>query len=119
LADVFAKVIRGGGYEVDVFTNSTHASDKIGSQHSIYSLVLTGWRMPGLNGIELAMYLSKTDPGIKIIVISPLHPTDPIYDHFIQNGYIFVGGVKFEHISMPITGAELLAIINNKIKNGK
>jgi DNA-binding NtrC family response regulator len=124
LADVFAKIIRGAGYEVDVFTNSMLALEKIGSQHSIYSLVLTGWRMRGMDGIELALHLSKIDPGIKIIVISHYYPGDPIYDHFaqnglFQNGYIFWEGFKFEHLSMPFDSAKLLEVVNNKIKNGK
>lgn len=86
------------------------ASEKIGSQHSIYSLVLTDWRMPGLTGIELALYLSKIDPGIKIILISALSSDE---------AYYLMGDVKFDHISMPVTTPKLLEVINNKIKNGK
>jgi DNA-binding NtrC family response regulator len=117
-------MIRGGGYEVDVFTNSVLASEKISSQHSIYSLVLTGWRMRGMDGIELGEQLSKIDPGIKIIVISHYYPGDPIYDHFaqnglFQNGYIFWEGFKFEHLSMPVIPSELLEMINRKIKYGE
>ena len=92
MADVFAEAIRGEGYKVDVFTNPLLASEKIGSQHSIYSLVLTGWRMRGLSGIELVLYLSKLDPGIKIILISPLSS---------EEAYYMMGDVKFDHISMP------------------
>lgn len=110
MADVFAEAIRGEGYEVDVFTNPMLASEKIGSQHSIYSLVLTGWRMRGLTGNEMALYLSKLDLGIKIFLISPLSS---------EEAYYMMGDVKFDHISMPVTTPKLLEVIDNKIKNGK
>lgn len=104
LADLLAEIIRGGGYEVDVFTNSLLASEIIGSQHAIYSLVLTSWRMPSLSGRDLGMRLSKIDPGIKIILILAL-----------DAGF----SCEFDHIIMPVTPSELIETINNKIKNGK
>ena len=66
--------------------------------------------MRSLTGIELALYLSKLDPGIKIILISALGS---------EEAYCFMGDVKFDHISMPVTMPKLLEVINNKIKNGK
>ena len=115
MAKGFAEVIRGGGYEVDVFTNPILASEKIGLEHSIYSLVLIGWRMPRLTGPELALDLSKIDPRIKIILFSALDSqTANSYLDFMTRTF----NVKFDHFSMPI-GSELLEIINNKIKNGK
>ena len=112
MADVFAETIRREGYEVDVFTNPLLASEKIGSQHSIYSLVLIGWRMPRLTGPELALDLSKIDPRIKIILFSALNSqTANDYLDYIKRTF----NVKFDHFSLPI-GSELLEIINNKIK---
>ena len=77
LAYIFAKMIREAEHEVDEFTSSRVASEGISSEHVIYLLALSAWRMPGINGIDLALHLSKKDPGIKIIVISAIHPRVP------------------------------------------
>ena len=115
MAKGFAEAIRGEGYEVDVFTNPLLASEKIGSQHSIYLLVLTGWRMPRLTGPELALDLSKIDPRIKIILFSSLDSQMAnYYLDFITRTY----NVKFDHFSMPVSESELLEMINRKIKYG-
>ena len=116
MAKLYAEIIRGGGYEVGVFRDPMLASEKIGSQHSVYLLVLIGWRMPRLTGPELALDLSKIDPGIKIILFSALDSGDP-NKHLIKWHINF--NVKFDHIYMVVSGPELLEIINNKIKYGK
>jgi DNA-binding NtrC family response regulator len=115
VAKEFAEMIRGGGYEVDVFTDPMLASEKIGSQHSIYLLVLTGWRMPRLSGPALALDLSKIDPGIKIILFSALdsQTANKSLDFMARTC-----NVKFDHFSIPVMGSELLEMINNKIKYG-
>jgi len=115
VAKGFAVVIRGGGYEVDVFTNPILASEKIGLEHSIYSLVLIGWRMPRLTGPELALDLSKIDPRIKIILFSALFGQEA--NHYLD----FIArteNVKFDHFYMVVSTAELLEMVNNKIKYG-
>jgi DNA-binding NtrC family response regulator len=115
VAKGYAEMIRRGGYEVDVFTDPMLASEKIGSQHSIYLLVLIGWRMPRLTGPELALNLSKIDPAIKITLFSALDgrmAND--YLDFITRTY----NVKFDHFYMAVDTSDLLEIINNKIKHG-
>jgi DNA-binding NtrC family response regulator len=114
LADCYAEIIRGGGYEVDVFTDPVLASEKIGSQHSIYLLAVIGWRMPRLTGPELALDLYKIDPGIKIILFSAWDLANHALDHLARTD-----NVRFDHFYMLVTSAELLEMINNKIKYGK
>jgi DNA-binding NtrC family response regulator len=115
VAKGYAEMIRRGGYEVDVFTDPMVASEKIGSQHFIYLLAVIGWRMPRLTGPELALNLSKIDPGIKIILFSALYGlmANDYWD-FITRTY----NVKFDHFYMVVTGPELLEMINDKIKYG-
>jgi DNA-binding NtrC family response regulator len=116
LANCYAEIIRGGGYEVDVFTNPVLALEKIGSEHSIFLLAVIGWRMPRLTGPELALDLSKIDPGIKIILFSALTPSEA--NHHLD--YIArTDNVKFDHFYQLVNSAELLEMINNKIKYGK
>lgn len=112
VANCYAEIIRGGGYEVNVFTDPVLASEKIGSQHSIYLLAVIGWRMPRLTGPELALDLSKIDPRIKVILFSGLE--GPNLD-WINRTF----NVKFDHFYMIVTSAELLDMINNKIKYDK
>ena len=68
--------------------------------------------MPRLTGPELALDLSKIDPRIKIILFSSLDSQMAnYYLDFITRTF----NVKFDHFSIPVTGSELLKIINNKI----
>jgi DNA-binding NtrC family response regulator len=115
VANSFAEMIRKGGYDVGVFTDPMLASDKIGSQHSIYLLALIGWRMPRLTGPELALNLSKIDPGIKIILFSALY--GPIANDFLDS-VTRTYNIKFDHFYMAVNGPVLLEIINDKIKYG-
>jgi DNA-binding NtrC family response regulator len=110
-ADILAEDIRGGGYEVDLFTDPVVAKEKIGSQHTIYSLVLTGWRMPRLSGTDMALDLYKIDPGIKIIVFSAFDVGTAEFNRIFD--------YKFDHMLMPFSTSELLERINNKINNVK
>ena len=91
------------------------ALEEIGSRHSVYLLVLIGWRMPRLNGFELGLELSKIDPRIKIILFSALFGQ-------MANDYLDAitrtFNVKFDHFYMAVSTAELLEMINNKIKYG-
>lgn len=107
-----AEAIRDAGYEVDLFTKTIRALEKIGSRHSIYLLALIGWRMPRLSGIELALKLYKLDPEIRIILFSALDP------EMAQDGLDFIArtdNVKFDHLSMPFLYSELLETISTKI----
>ena len=117
MANSYAEMLRGGGFEdVDVFTNPVLALEEIGSRHSVYLLVLIGWRMPRLTGPELGLELSKIDPVIKIILFSALFGPDLASDYldFITRNC----NVKFDHFYMAVDSAELLEMINNKIKYG-
>ena len=116
MAKSYAEMIRGGGFEdVDVFTNPVLALEEIGSRHSVYLLVLIGWRMPRLTGPDLGLKLFKIDPEIKIILFSALFGQEA--NHYLD----FIArteNVKFDHFYMVVSTAELLEMVNNKIKYG-
>ena len=112
IANLFGELIRGEGYEVDIFTNSVIAYEKISSLHSRYSLVVTDNRMPGLTGFELAKNLYKIDREIQTVFISCL-------DINWANGIMDHIGIKFDFYRKPITSQQLREIVNNKMKKGK
>ena len=72
--------------------------------------------MPRITGLELALGLYKIDPEIKIILFSGLTPSEANHalDHLARTD-----NVRFDHFYMIVTSAELLEIVNNKIKYGK
>jgi len=75
--------------------------------------------MPRLSGLELALDLSKIDPGIKIILLSAL---DRVCAQSILGNPQTINilrGVKLDHFSMPADSSELLEMINRKIKYGE
>jgi DNA-binding NtrC family response regulator len=90
------------------------ALEKIGLQHSTYSVAVIGWRNPRLDGVGLAMELYKIDPGIEIILFSAFDLANRALEH-IARTY----NVKFDHLSQPFEMSVLLKAINNKVKNGK
>jgi DNA-binding NtrC family response regulator len=62
--------LRRWGFTVDGFTSPTEALEHFEKNHAIYSLVLTDIRMPEMTGLELAGFVNKIKPDIKVILMT-------------------------------------------------
>ena len=59
LVNLFSEALQMSGYEVCTFTNSLLAYEHIKENPMKYSLLITDYRMPQMNGLILASKLSE------------------------------------------------------------
>lgn len=65
---VLAMFLEAEGYEVEEAENGWQALRKF-AEHD-WSLVITDWTMPGMNGDELAASIRAVDPHVPIVLVS-------------------------------------------------
>ena len=70
LANLFAHVLNSEGFEAISFSDPLSAIGHLNSYHHDFSMVITDWRMPSMNGLELAKLVQQMDKEIKIVVMS-------------------------------------------------
>ncbi|HET7644377.1 MAG TPA: response regulator [Nitrososphaeraceae archaeon] len=98
---LFSEVLQMNGYQVCKFTDSLEALDQIGKNPSKYNLIITDFRMPGLNGYQLIIKLKEQNPNLKTILMSAF--TDVQYDNSIT------------FISKPILLSQLVMVVKKTL----
>ena len=98
---VFERYLSMAGYDVSVADNGSDAV-RAGEERA-FDLLITDFRMPGMNGVEVIHALRRLQPGLPALVIS---------GNPIEAGTM-LEGVRF--LSKPVSMADLLAIIPSLI----
>ena len=98
---VFERYLSVAGYRVSVADNGRDAV-RIG-EAGPFDLLITDFRMPGMNGVEVIHALRRRQPGLPALVISG----NPIEAGTMPEG------VRF--LSKPVSMSDLLAIIPSLI----
>ena len=70
LADLFSEVLKISNYDVCSFTDPTLAYEHIKENPDKYSLLITDYRMPQMNGLLLATKLLDINLNLKVIIMS-------------------------------------------------
>jgi DNA-binding NtrC family response regulator len=70
LVSLFKEVLEMGGYIVSIFTDPIKAFNHIKQKPKEYDLVLSDYRMPSMNGLELCTKLIELNPELKVIFMS-------------------------------------------------
>ena len=70
LVNLFSEALQMSGYEVCAFTNPLLAYEHIKENPMKYSLLITDYRMPQMNGLILASKLSEFNKNLAIIIMS-------------------------------------------------
>ncbi|MGZ5509560.1 MAG: response regulator [Nitrososphaeraceae archaeon] len=99
IVDLFKEALEMEGYYVCAFTNPLLALDHILKDPGRYSLIISDFRMPQMNGNELATKLLQTNTNFKVILMSAY--TDVECDP------------NFQFIKKPITIPQLLQIVKD------
>jgi DNA-binding NtrC family response regulator len=63
-----ARLLRRGGYHVTPFLDATTALNSCNDNH--YDVVISDYRMPGMNGVEFLNALREARPGIIRVILS-------------------------------------------------
>ena len=102
LVFMFKVTLEMNGYNVIGFTNPIEALEYIKKNHDKCALLITDYRMPEINGSELATKIKEIDEKIKIIIITA-------YENIIENTF------DFELIKKPISTTKLLEVVADKL----
>jgi DNA-binding NtrC family response regulator len=62
------------------FTDPMLALEHFIHNRSNYSLILSDYRIPGLNGIQLLRYVKKINPSVKTMLISAFDTEDKLFE---------------------------------------
>jgi len=78
------------GFQVIVAYNGNHAIRLVTLTYPEFHLVLSDFRMPGINGVETIAALRKIRPGLKAILCSGTPEQDCLHG-LLLNDLIFLG----------------------------
>ena len=70
LARLFCDSLQSAGYNTQGFDDPEAAIEHISTNNSKIILVITDWKMPKLNGLELTKKVSEIDDKIKVMLMS-------------------------------------------------
>jgi len=70
LAQLFTDAIKSGGLNAIGFDKSLAAVDYLRKHHSEVCLVVTDWKMPEMNGLELTQKVAQIDDEIQVMLMS-------------------------------------------------
>ncbi len=101
LADLFSEALKINDYDVCSFTDPTLAYEHIKENPDKYSLLITDYRMPQMNGLLLATKLLDINLNLKVIIMSS----------FQELEYI----PQFRFIRKPISILKFVKIVNETI----
>lgn len=70
LLRMIERYLRAWNFEVDGFTNPIEAFEYFKNNTTLFSLVLTDIRMPGMSGVDLAKAMLEIKPQTKIMLMT-------------------------------------------------
>jgi len=70
LAELFSEGLQCAGLKAIAFDDPIAALEHIAANPREFSMVITDWKMPKMNGIELTKKLSEIDGKIRVMLIS-------------------------------------------------
>lgn len=73
LVTLFREALEMEGLQICTFTDSIEAYNKLQHDLGEYSLVISDFRMPRMNGIELCTKLMSINYQLKVILMSAYH----------------------------------------------
>jgi len=113
IATLFNDALRKTAYGVSVvsFNDPVVALDHFEKNKEDYQLVITDWRMPNLNGLELIKKVKKLNPKVRTILMSAYEvENEPVFKKFVDEGIID----KF--IQKPMTMNYLCREVDNQLQ---
>ena len=74
LARLSCEILEMQGYRAVSAYNAQEALEKFKREN--FDMVVTDFRMEGMNGLELARQIHATDPGVPVIIVTGYGPID-------------------------------------------
>jgi len=70
LAELFSQALQSAGLKAIAFDDPIAALEHIAGKPHEFSLVITDWKMPNMNGLELTKKLNDIDGKIRVMLMS-------------------------------------------------
>ncbi|HKQ21466.1 MAG TPA: response regulator [Nitrososphaeraceae archaeon] len=97
------------GISIVAFNDPTIALEHFKTNFDAYAVVISDFRMPEINGIELLKNVKDSNPLVRTILVSAYSLEDPELEECIKNEIIN------NFIQKPIRLAHLLEEVNNQL----
>ena len=101
LLSMYSEALQMSGYDVSSFADPVLAYEHIKENPNKYSLLITDYRMPHMNGLLLAMKLLEINQNLKVIILSSCYEFECIS--------------KFRFIRKPISILKFVKIVHETI----
>jgi DNA-binding NtrC family response regulator len=98
------------GYDVFSFNDSVLAVEHFTENQSAYALVITDFRMAGLNGLELLSKIKNANPKVRTIVISGINFENQMFRDCMELGIIDLT------IAKPVTIQQLCLRLRGELE---
>ena len=106
ILNLFHEFLAKEGYDVVTFLEPLKALKEIERNPSLYSLIITDIRMPGISGIELVKRVSCINEDLKVILMSAFEINGDELKELTYN----------EHLQKPIHMSALARTIHDILK---
>ncbi len=103
IVELFSEALKSEGYDVIAFTDPRMALEHIEANPEKCSLLITDYRMNGLNGYELGIKVKELNAKIKVILVSA-------YDNIEDNK------LNFELLNKPLQIQTLIKKVKTYVK---
>jgi DNA-binding NtrC family response regulator len=101
MAEVVAAALRRAGHECE--TSSSGQAALLALEERPADVIVTDWKMPGMDGVELLRQLRARRPGVPVILLTA-HGTVPSAVAAMREG-------AFDYVTKPFDNDELRAIV--------
>jgi DNA-binding NtrC family response regulator len=109
MAEVVAQALRRAGHECETCANGEAALAALDERGA--DVVVTDWKMPGMDGVELLRRLHARRPDLPVILLTA-HGTVPAAVAAMREG-------AFDYVSKPFDNDELRALVARALELGR
>ena len=104
---VLQRILEREGYEVTLAENGLNALEKI--EGTMFDLVISDMRMPGMTGRDLLREIKQTDPDLPVLIVTAFAELKDAVDLVAREG-------AFYYLQKPINNDELKAQIKRALE---